>query len=88
MNTNGTMETRAILEHIQDDNILEEWTTHVRPKKGERFTIIVLTEEERSPPPAAGKKWEDHPAFGMWADRDDMEDVEQYVREIRKPRYK
>ena len=26
------------------------------------------------------------PAFGMWQDRDDMADVEAYVREVRKDR--
>lgn len=25
-------------------------------------------------------------AFGMWADREDMQDVSAYVRELRKPR--
>ena len=29
----------------------------------------------------------DHPAFGMWKDRKDMEDVEAYVRHLRRPRY-
>ena len=28
----------------------------------------------------------EHPAFGMWADRDDMEDVHAYIRKIRKGR--
>ena len=28
-----------------------------------------------------------HPAFGMWKDRKDMEDVEAYVRNLRKERY-
>jgi hypothetical protein len=32
-------------------------------------------------------KVEDHPAFGMWKDRKDMEDVEAYLRNLRKPRY-
>jgi hypothetical protein len=32
-------------------------------------------------------KAEDHPAFGMWADRDDMKDVAGYVRTLRKGRY-
>ena len=32
-------------------------------------------------------KAEDHPAFGMWADRDDMKDVAGYVRRLRKGRY-
>ncbi len=30
----------------------------------------------------------DHPAFGMWADREDMKDVEAWLRKIRKPRYR
>lgn len=28
----------------------------------------------------------DLPAFGMWAERDDMRDVAAHVRELRKPR--
>ncbi len=31
-------------------------------------------------------KTADQKAFGMWADRDDMESVEAYVRNLRKPR--
>ncbi len=27
-----------------------------------------------------------HPAFGMWADRKDMKDVKQYVRDMRRGR--
>lgn len=30
---------------------------------------------------------EDHPAFGMWADREDMKDVHAWLRKIRRPRY-
>jgi len=26
------------------------------------------------------------PAFGMWADRSEMQDVSKYVRDLRKPR--
>jgi prevent-host-death family protein len=29
----------------------------------------------------------DHPAFGMWRDRKDMEDVEAFVRGLRKSRH-
>ena len=28
-----------------------------------------------------------HPAFGMWEGREDMQDVDRYVREIRKGRF-
>jgi prevent-host-death family protein len=29
----------------------------------------------------------DHPAFGIWADREDMRDVDAWLRKIRRPRY-
>jgi antitoxin (DNA-binding transcriptional repressor) of toxin-antitoxin stability system len=29
----------------------------------------------------------DHPACGMWADREDMKDVHKWLRNLRKPRH-
>jgi antitoxin (DNA-binding transcriptional repressor) of toxin-antitoxin stability system len=37
--------------------------------------------------PKARMKVEDHPGFGMWKDREDMKDVDAYLRNLRKPRY-
>ncbi len=46
------------------------------------FAVIVPLEDEKK-----GKfKAEDHPAFGMWADREDMADPVAYVEKIRQPR--
>jgi|JFJP01.1.fsa_nt_gi hypothetical protein len=33
------------------------------------------------------KKRSEQPFIGMWQDREDMQDVESYVRQLRKPRY-
>lgn len=33
------------------------------------------------------KKWSESPSFGMWKDREDMEDTTAYVSNLRKPRY-
>jgi antitoxin (DNA-binding transcriptional repressor) of toxin-antitoxin stability system len=30
---------------------------------------------------------EDHPAFGIWANREDMKDVHAWLKKIRTPRY-
>ena len=30
---------------------------------------------------------EDHPAFGMWADREDMKDIHAWLRKVRTPRF-
>jgi prevent-host-death family protein len=34
-----------------------------------------------------GMRVADHPAFGIWADREDMKDVHAWLRKIRTPRY-
>jgi prevent-host-death family protein len=30
---------------------------------------------------------EDHPAFGIWANREDMQDVRAWLKKLRTPRY-
>jgi antitoxin (DNA-binding transcriptional repressor) of toxin-antitoxin stability system len=46
------------------------------------FAVIVPLEDEKK-----GKfKVEDHPAFGMWADREEMADPVTYVEKTRQPR--
>ncbi len=47
----------------------------------ERAVLVPVTRDERK----AGRISE-HPAFGMWAEREDMRDVEGYVRELRQGR--
>ncbi|MEQ8819499.1 MAG: type II toxin-antitoxin system prevent-host-death family antitoxin [Sumerlaeia bacterium] len=37
--------------------------------------------------PAVGAEVKNHPAFGMWADRDDAADPAAYVRNLRKGRF-
>lgn len=49
----------------------------------ERALIVPLPKRGERP-----MRIEDHPFFGMWADREDMEDVEAYVRKLREPRYR
>jgi hypothetical protein len=33
------------------------------------------------------RRVEDHPAIGMWADREDVKDVHAWLRKTRTPRY-
>ena len=50
--------------------------------RGHKFAVIIPIEEENR----SKFKIEDHPAFGMWADREDMADPVAYVEKIRQPR--
>jgi hypothetical protein len=43
--------------------------------------------EEKSAKAKKKMRVEDHPAFGIWADREDMKDVHAWLRKIRAPRY-
>jgi len=48
--------------------------------------INFLLQEYRSASKTA-KKRSEQPLVGMWKEREDMQDVESYVRQLRKPRY-
>lgn len=45
-----------------------------------RARLVPITEKKKR------RSLTEHPAFGMWKDREDMADVAKYVRELRKPR--
>lgn len=48
----------------------------------EKARILPLTTETPARPLS------EHPAVGMWKDREDMKDPVAYVRNLRKPRYR
>ena len=63
-----------------------------RIKNPSKFFIGLLREalkKDRAKPVQQNQqheKWSEQEIFGMWKDRKDMEDVGQYVRNLRKPR--
>ena len=58
--------------------------------RGEEVTVLHRGKPRARLLPTAAKKPRpsvaDHPACGMWADREDMADVTAYVRKIRQSR--
>jgi antitoxin (DNA-binding transcriptional repressor) of toxin-antitoxin stability system len=61
--------------------------------RNEKITILYRGRPKAIMQPIAGQenapavKAKDHPAFGLWADRDDLKDVTAHVRELRKGRF-
>ena len=43
--------------------------------------------DARGSRPAGRRSIAESPFFGMWKDRPDMEDVHEYLRRLRRPRY-
>ena len=61
--------------------------------RNERVTILYRGQERAVLVPAGGDtadgapaRASQHPAFGMWADRDDLDDVRTHVRALRQGR--
>jgi antitoxin (DNA-binding transcriptional repressor) of toxin-antitoxin stability system len=62
-------------------------------ERNEKITVLYRGRPKAVMQPIAGQKnmpavkAKDHPAFGVWADRDDLKDVTAHVRELRKGRF-
>lgn len=51
-------------------------------RRGKSVARILPLQEDESK-----MKVEEHPAFGMWSEREDLSDPAEYVRKLREPRY-
>lgn len=83
----------VVFEHVRLSELPAAWRARL-PKDG--FTplsqLTVRIEQEEAPQVSADAKQAAlesvmaNPMFGMWADREDMADVDAYVRALRAPR--
>lgn len=81
------------LTHEQIVEGMRELRKRVKP---DRMSVREMVREGRPRPPRAKAsiptskepmRVENHPAFGIWADREDMKDPSAWVRKMRAPRY-
>ncbi|MDQ2693928.1 MAG: hypothetical protein M3Z21_00865 [Pseudomonadota bacterium] len=71
----------VVIEHVKASDLPEAWRTRLPAAPDVRFTVRI---EQEPASEAAGV--EADTAFGMWGDRDNLADVEAYVRKLRAPR--
>lgn len=80
----------VVIEHVKVGDLPEAWRERVAKPSDTRVTVRIEEETARQKTGAtrlkAGRTIED-PAFGMWRDRDDIVDVDAYLRKVRAPRY-
>lgn len=75
-----------VIEHVKVEELPSAWRARLGAAANARVTVRIEPETQ-----TAARDDEqfttDDPAFGIWRDRDDMDDVAAYVRKIRSPRY-
>lgn len=75
-----------VIEHVSVADLPETWRAKL-PVAGTGHVTVRIETEEAAAVPDTGGFVTDDPAFGIWRDREDMADVEAYLRKVRAPRY-
>ena len=68
----------VVIEHVKVKDLPELWRKQLAASPEAQVTIRI--EEE------ASESAEANSLFGMWQDRDDLADVDQHVRKLRRSR--
>ena len=75
----------VIIEHVKVEELPASWRARLAASGDVRVTVRI-EREAAAPQPASGIASDD-PAFGIWRDRRDMDDVPAYLKALRSPRF-
>lgn len=72
-----------VIEHVKVSELPDDWRArlHIPPMHASPCTSRKRRRRE------AAEEDAENPLFGMWRDREEMADVEAYVRKLRAPRF-
>ena len=74
----------VVIKHVKVSELPEDW--RIRLHVAANACVTVRIEEEAESRGVAATENAENPLFGMWQDREEMADVEAYVRKLRAPR--
>ena len=79
----------VVIEHVALNDLPAAWRAQLPVALNARVTVRIEEETESAQASASTNElfFTDDPAFGIWHDREDMADVEAYLRKLRAPRY-
>lgn len=75
----------VVFEHVKVAELPEAWRNKLAIPADAHVTVRI--EDEAAGQAGTEAEAGDDLLFGMWRDREDMTDVEGYVRKLRAPRY-
>lgn len=76
-----------VIEHVPVAELPQAWRDKLGQSADADALVTVRIEQEAAREAPAEPFVTDDPAFGIWRDREDMADVEGYVRSLRAPRF-
>jgi hypothetical protein len=76
-----------VIEHVKVSDLPEAWREKLAANEEAHVTVRIEQEAASNDVAAAAAEHPDDPLFGMWRDREEMADVEAYVRKLRAPRF-
>jgi hypothetical protein len=74
-----------VIEHVSVSELPKAWLAQLDLPITNRVTVRI--EEESLPADNAVQSSQTNPLFGLWRDRDEMKDVDAYVRAQRASRF-
>jgi hypothetical protein len=69
---------------VKVSELPEDWRARLRTAADARVTVRI---EEETESREVAEQEAENPLFGMWRDREELSDVEAYVRKLRAPRF-
>lgn len=76
----------VVFEHVQVRDLPPAWQAKLGNLLNAGFSKVTVRIEE-DPTDSPDAQFANDPLFGMWRDREDMADVDAYIRAIRAPRF-
>jgi hypothetical protein len=78
----------VVFEHVKVAELPEAWRDKLAKPADARVTVRIEDEVAPDTTVATPAETSTDPAFGIWRDREDMADIEAYLRKLRAPRYR
>ena len=75
--------TTVVIEHVALNDLPAAWRARLPVSAHSRVTIRI----EEEPETINTASVNDNPLFGLWQDRDDLNNVETYARQLRASRH-
>ncbi|MEK6747642.1 MAG: hypothetical protein AABY83_00360 [Pseudomonadota bacterium] len=73
-----------VIEHVKVSELPEDWRTRLHAAANACVTVRI---EEETASRETTHESAENPLFGMWQDREEMQDVKGHVRKLRAPRF-